>query len=46
VLLVEAQRYKQKSSFLRYCATSRKAVGWGTAQQAVVQSVKALRYKH
>jgi len=43
--LVEVLRYKQKSSWLKHCATSSSAVGGGTALQAVVQVVEALRYK-
>jgi len=41
--LVEALRYKQWCSFLRHCVTSISAVVCGTALQAVVQLVEALR---
>jgi len=46
VQFVEALSYKQYCSLLRHCAKSSSAVGWGTALQAVVQLVGALRYKH
>jgi len=45
VQLVEALRYKQYCSWLRHCARSTSAVGWGTTLQALVQLVEALRYK-